>query len=62
MDLHDYQQDFLVNGVVKVTFFVADNTFARILDRSLEAKVVRLASIGELFKTKALEQQEAEAR
>jgi hypothetical protein len=53
MDLHDYQQDFLVNGRIKVTFFTAGAALAKVLpDRPDEP--CRIASLEELFAAKAL--------
>ncbi len=52
MSLHDYQQDFLVNGV-KVTFFVPDSDLARVVEPN-KGGTVRVATVGELFKTKSL--------
>jgi len=52
MDLHDYQQDFLVNGV-KVTFFVPESDLARVIAPNT-GNTVRIATVDELFKTKAL--------
>ena len=51
MDLHDYQQDFLVNGV-KVSF-VALPDLARVVAPNT-GNTVRIATVDELFKTKAL--------
>ena len=53
MELHDYQQDFLVNGVVKVSFFTPDQALRRVLGGQAEGKV-RVASLAELFKAKCL--------
>ena len=49
--LHDYQQDFLVNGV-KVSF-VALPDLARVVAPNT-GNTVRIATVDELFKTKAL--------
>lgn len=54
MDLHDYQQDFLVNANVKLSFFAADEGLCRILPPIDEASPVRVASLDELFESKAL--------
>lgn len=51
MDLHDFQQDFVVNEGVNVTFFTADPPFQRVL---ASADSLRIASLDELFATKAL--------
>ncbi len=53
MDLHNYQQDFLVNGAVKLTFFTADEALDRVLSPGLKDKL-RIAELSELFATKAL--------
>lgn len=53
MDLHDYQQDFLVNDSVKLSFFSADEALVKVL-RTSEAAQVRLATLDELFASKAL--------
>lgn len=53
MELHDYQQDFLVNGTVNVSFFALDEAQRKVLAGRNESKV-RVASLAELFKTKCL--------
>ena len=53
LELHDYQQDFLVNGDVKVSFFTPDEALRRVLSGRGEAKV-RIATLAELFKAKSL--------
>ncbi|HCN78409.1 MAG TPA: hypothetical protein DIT13_14600 [Verrucomicrobiales bacterium] len=53
MDLHDYQQDFLVNERVKLSFFAADEGLVRILSSTGE-EAVRVATLDELFASKAL--------
>ena len=53
MELHDYQQDFVVNGIVKVSFFTPDPPLQRVLAAPAEA-TVRVASLSELFKAKCL--------
>jgi Nucleotidyl transferase AbiEii toxin, Type IV TA system len=53
MDLHDYQQNFVVNGAVRVAFFVPDCTLARVLAAPPES-TVRLATIQEMFQAKCL--------
>lgn len=50
--LHDYQQNFLVNGV-KVNIFTPDSDLAGMVEPS-SAPLVRVASLSELFRTKAL--------
>lgn len=52
-DLHDYQQDFRVNGAVKLSFFAPEPPLTRVLAASPEG-TVRIASLPELFKTKCL--------
>jgi hypothetical protein len=53
LELHDYQQDFLVNQVVKVSFFTLDAPQIKVLSE-LSGAVPRVASLVELFKTKCL--------
>ena len=53
LELHDYQQDFLVDGAVKVSFFVADGPMLKILQKEQTSKP-RVATLPELFKTKCL--------
>jgi hypothetical protein len=53
LELHDYQQDFLVNGKVKVSFFVPDAPMLKVLGRQSVPKP-RVATLPELFKTKCL--------
>ena len=53
MELHDYQQDFLVNDRVKVSFFAPDHSLQKILSGSPQRKP-RVASLAELFKSKCL--------
>lgn len=53
MELHDYQQDFLVNRTVKVSFFTGDIPLTKVLDQPAEQQV-RLATLPELFKAKCL--------
>ena len=52
MELHDYQQDFLVNDAVNVSFFAADEAQRKVLSGRNEPQV-RVASLPELFKTAA---------
>lgn len=52
-ELHDYQQDFLVNGSVKVSFFAPEAGLARVLQKPAE-QTPRIATLPELFKTKCL--------
>lgn len=53
MELHNYQQDFLVNGAVKVSFFAPDENYRKAFSGHNEPKA-RVASLTELFKTKCL--------
>jgi hypothetical protein len=53
MDLHDCQQNFLINSAVKVSFFVPDATLAKVLTEPPEASI-RIATLAELFKSKCL--------
>ncbi len=53
LELHDYQQDFVVNGAVKVSFFAPDEPMLRSLAPP-ELSKPRLATLQELFKTKCL--------
>ena len=47
--LHDYQQDYLVNSKVKVSFFTPETPLAKVLEGAAESKV-RIATLAELFK------------
>jgi hypothetical protein len=53
LDLHDYQQDYVVNGSVKVSFFTPDSATLKILHKQ-HAPGPRVATLPELFKTKCL--------
>jgi hypothetical protein len=53
LELHDYQQDFLVDDIVKVSFFAPDEPLRKILAGNPESKV-RVAALPELFKAKCL--------
>ncbi len=53
LEMHDYQQNFLVNGVVKVSFFVPDEPLCKVLSGASEEQT-RVATLPELFKTKCL--------
>ena len=53
LDLRDYQQDFVANDTVKLSFFTADNALAKILHEP-GMPTVRVASLSELFKAKCL--------
>jgi hypothetical protein len=52
-NLRDYQQDFLVNGKVKLSFFTADEALTRVLSPE-ESDTIRIGSLEELFASKAL--------
>ena len=52
LELHDSQQDYLVNGV-KVSFFTAPSGLVRVLSGDV-GDGPRVATIGELFATKCL--------
>lgn len=54
LDLHNYQQDFLVNGAVKVSFFAPDGPMRSIFSSRSANLKVRVASLGEIFKAKSL--------
>ena len=53
LELRDYQQNFLVDRVVKVSFFTPDTEFAQVFTE-LSEPTPRVASLAELFKTKCL--------
>lgn len=53
LELHDSQQDFLVNGLVKISFFVADAPQQKIFSKQTDNKL-KVGSLAELFKSKAL--------
>jgi hypothetical protein len=50
MELRDYQQDYVVNGTVKLTFFTADEALSRLLVDSRD----QVASLAVLFDSKAI--------
>lgn len=52
-ELHDYQQDFLVDRAVKVSFFTADGALVKVLEKHAEPGI-RIATLPELFKAKCL--------
>jgi hypothetical protein len=52
-NLREYQQDFLVNGKVKLSLFAADSSLTRVL-RTEASDTIRIASLEELFASKAL--------
>ena len=53
MELHDYQQDYLVDRKVKVSFFTPEKTLKKVVNGG-DDTCVRLATVEELFKTKCL--------
>lgn len=53
LELHDHQQNFVVNGMVRVSFFVPDVPLAKVLGTPPESKA-RVAALSELFKAKCL--------
>ena len=53
LELHDYQQDLLVNHSVNVFFFTADDALVKVLSTHPE-QPVRVATLRELFKAKCL--------
>ena len=53
LELHDYQQDFLVNNTVKVSFFAPDEAQRKVFVSPDESRA-RVATLAELFKSKAL--------
>jgi len=53
LDLHDYQQDFLANHAVKVSFFAPDAPLQKLLGSAPEAKV-RVGTLSEVFKANCL--------
>jgi len=54
MDLHDYSQNWLIDGGVKITFFTADDHHKRILVDAMRSDGFRLGSLEELSALKAL--------
>jgi DNA-binding transcriptional MerR regulator len=53
LELHDYQQDFLVNATVKVSFFSPDEAQRKVFVNP-NASHARVATLAELFRSKAL--------
>ncbi len=53
MNLTDYQQDYVVNDQVRLTFFTADDPLARLLPEN-DSSLVRVASLKDLFNSKAI--------
>ncbi len=54
LDLLDYQQDFLANKTVKVSFFAPEAGDRSVLTSSAQSSEPRLATLDELFRTKSL--------
>lgn len=54
MSLPDYQQDFLVDDRVKVSFFTADEPLCLVLNEPPSSQTVRIATLDELFASKCL--------
>jgi hypothetical protein len=52
LDLHDFQQNYLVNNNVRVSFFAPEPSMLKVLEPAGSA--VRLGTLVELFKTKCL--------
>lgn len=52
-ELHDFQQDFLVDGTVKISFFAPDDGLRKVLPSGDEGRA-RIATLPELFKAKSL--------
>ena len=53
LELHDYQQNFLVNAKVKLSFFAPEAPLLKVLDGPPEA-TARIGTLPELFKSKCL--------
>ena len=53
LELHDYQQNYLVDQTVKVSFFAPDEPLRKLLAPP-ESSAPRLATLPEIFKTKCL--------
>ncbi len=58
MELHDFQQDFLVNNSVKLSFFTADKPLVKSLNpvpgKGAKNQGPRIAELDELFRSKAI--------
>jgi len=54
LELHDYQQDYLVNRTMKVSFFAPEPEVLAVLDKVPPGAGPRLGALGELFRTKCL--------
>jgi hypothetical protein len=53
LDVHDFHQNYLVDGRVKVSFFAPEPPLIKVLQGGGEARV-RVATLPELFKSKCL--------
>lgn len=53
MDRRDYQQDYIANGKVRVSFFVASDGLEKLLQSNVENRV-RVATLRELFQSKCI--------
>jgi len=54
MDLHDYNQTFIVGKTCKVTFFTAENHHANLIQSALNTSGFTIATLGELQDLKAV--------
>lgn len=54
LDLHDYQQNLLAAGIVKLSFFALEPGFRAVLASPPAGQCPRMAALEELFRTKCL--------
>jgi hypothetical protein len=54
LELHDYQQDYMVNGAMKVSFFAPEPPVLAVLEKPPPGPGPRLGTVGELFRTNCL--------
>ncbi len=54
LDLRDYQQDFIADGIVRVSFFAAEPPLISALKSFPDSKTARMAELSELFASKCL--------
>ncbi len=54
LELHDYQQDFITDHKLRLSFFTADPPLIRALDENETTDGPRLAKLPELFRSKCL--------
>jgi len=54
LDLADYQQDFVANRTVRVSFFAPEPALLAVLEKQPEGAGPRLAALDELFRSKSL--------